>query len=482
MKPGDVVEVLLAEVAVTGEAVALVESGRLLVAGALPGERARVRVLRASEAGLHAEIVERLSASPHRVEPGCRHAAECGGCAWQHVAYPEQLRLKRRILERQLEGSLGRRAPVVSPTVGMPAGPDGRPWRFRQKAAFVFGTDAEGRLAMGHFARGTNRLVPVSECPVHAERGNRVAFALRDALSLAAIPAADAARGGLLRHVLVRTSADEREAVAVLVAVDEHPRLRAPLQRVLASKDRPTGLMLNLHARPGPYMLGSETLRVDGPGHVREEGLGPAFLVSPTGFFQTNVRAAADLLHLVTAALPPRPGLRILDLYSGAGLFALPLAQRGHSVTAVEESRKASRDAARNGKLNHVPEERLHLLCARVEDSLTRLGRERFDVVILDPPRQGCPTQVMRFVAERLRPETLILVSCNPEALARELPLALRAGYRALRVQPVDMFPYTPHIETVAVLSRPAGGRQPRGGAPGARRSASRRPVARRRR
>jgi 23S rRNA (uracil1939-C5)-methyltransferase len=480
VKPGDVVEVLLAEIALTGEAVAPIEGGRLLVPGALPGERARVRVLRESEGDVHAELLELRGVSPQRVAPACRHAAECGGCGWQHVAYPEQLRLKRHILERQLEKSLGRRAPVVSPTVGMPTGPDGRPWGFRQKAAFVFGTDALGGLAMGHFARGTNRLVPVSECPVHAERGNRVAFALRDALTRARIPAADSGRGGLLRHVLVRTSADEREAVAVVVAVDNHPRLRAPLQRVLASPERPTGLMLNLHARPGPYMLGSETLRVDGPGHVREEALGPAFLVSPTGFFQTNVGAAADLLHLVTAALPPRPGLRILDLYSGAGLFALPLAQRGHTVTAVEESRKASRDAARNGKLNHVPQERLNLLCGRVEDSLTRLGRERWDVAILDPPRPGCPPQVMRFVAERLRPETLILVSCNPEALARELPLALRAGYRALRVQPVDMFPHTPHIETVVVLGRPAAGTRHAGGGPVGRRPPARRPANRR--
>lgn len=384
----------------------------------------------------------------------CRHAAECGGCGWQHLAYGEQLARKQRTLEELLRRALGRRAPCVSRPIGMAAAADGMPWAFRQKAAFVFGSDSRGELTMGHFARGTNDVVPVTECPVHAGRANRIAFALRDELRKAGLSAWNG-RKGLLRHLIVRTSSDEREAVAVLVVAKDDPRLRAPLRRLLASPERPTGLMLNVHDRPGPYQVGRESLRIEGHGHVREEGLGPAFLVSPTGFFQTNVAAAAVLLRLVQDALPRRPGLRVLDLYAGSGLFALPLAQRGHRVTAVEESRKATRDAARNAKRNGVPEVLLRLVPARVEQALPRLLHERFDVVILDPPRQGCPPAVLRAVVERVAPERLVLVSCNPEALARELGLACAAGYRVLLVQPVDMFPHTPHIEALAVLERP---------------------------
>jgi 23S rRNA (uracil1939-C5)-methyltransferase len=221
--------------------------------------------------------------------------------------------------------------------------------------------------------------------------------------------------------------------------------------------------MLNLHDRPGPYMLGRETLRVDGPGHVREESLGPSFLVSPTGFFQTNVAAAAELLRLVEAALPKPTGLRVLDLYSGSGLFALPLAKRGHNVTAVEESRKASKDAGLNGRANAIPRDRLRLVCSKVEAALPWLLRERYDVVVLDPPRQGCPPKLLRSVAREMAPARVVLVSCNPEALAREIPILLDAGYRADLVQPVDMFPHTPHIETVAVFSKRApSGERPR--------------------
>lgn len=455
MQPGDVLLVEMTEMAPSGDAVARAGERRLLVAGGLPGERARVRIVAERGETLLAELVELQTRSPHRVEPACRHAGECGGCAWQHVAYPEQLRLKTRIVEKLLQDALGPRAPQVQPMLGVPAGPDGTPRGFRQKAAFVFGVGPQGKgLLMGHFARGTHRVVPVEECPVHSPRANRIAFALRDELARARVPVAFAERGGLLRHVVVRTNVDESEAAAVLVVTNGHRMLRAPLERLLKSPERPTGLMLNLHDRPGPYLVGRETVRIDGQGHVKEDRLGPSFIVSPTGFFQTNVVAAAELLRLVEAGLPERPRLNVLDLYSGSGLFALPLARKGHVVTAVEESRKATRDAALNGRVNQIPRERLRLTCAKVEDAVGRLEDERFDAVILDPPRQGCPPQVVRDVAERLRPERLILVSCNPESLARELSLALRAGYRARLVQPVDMFPHTPHVEAVAVLER----------------------------
>jgi len=377
------------------------------------------------------------------VTPRCRHHAECGGCGWQDVAYPEQLRRKQRLVEELLRSSLGRDAPRVRPTVGMPVGPDGMPWGFRHKAAFVFGPGPGGRgLAMGHFARGGARIVPVEECPVHADGANRVAFALRDALQEVSAE--------LVRHAIVRTSADGSQAVALLVVTRNARALRDPVRRLLASRARPDGVLLNLNDRPGPYMLGRVTLRVAGREHVVESALGPEFLVSPAAFFQTNVTAAGELLRLVREALPPRQRLRVLDLFAGSGLFALPLALAGHSVVAVEENRQAVRDGIENARRNAA---HLRYVCARVEAALPRLSRERFDAVVLDPPRQGCPPRVLEAVC-RLGAERLVLVSCNPEALARELPLALRAGYGAVFVQPVDMFPHTPHVEAVALLRR----------------------------
>jgi 23S rRNA (uracil1939-C5)-methyltransferase len=437
----------------SGAAVAHAGSERLLVHGAIRGEVVRVRRSRAVGHGTLCELVEIVEPSPHRLAARCRHASVCGGCSWQHIAYAEQLRIKAHVLEAALRRALGEGAPSVAPLIGTPVAGEKMPWGFRQKATFVF-ADGPSGLVMGHFARGTHDVVPIEECPVHPERANRIAFALRDELRQAGVTAAGERLEGVARHVLVRTTRDEREAVALLVATRQGPELAAPLAALLGRPERPDGLAVNLHARPGPYLLGRETRRVAGSGRVREDALGPVFLVAATAFFQTNVAAAAILLELVTAALPAASGLRVLDLYSGAGLFALPLALRGHLVTAVEESRKGVADALLNRRENAVPEDRLRLVPSTVERALPRFQPHAFDAVVLDPPREGSPPQVLRDVCGRLRPRRVVLVSCNPDALARELPAALGAGYRLVRVQGVDMFPHTPHVEAVAVLER----------------------------
>jgi 23S rRNA (uracil1939-C5)-methyltransferase len=460
----------------SGAAVALVGDERVLVHGAIPGERVRVRRVRELAPGRTlAELVCVLEPSPFRVAARCRHASLCGGCTWQHVAYEEQLRMKARGLESALRRALGESAPPVRPMIGTPAGEDGMPWGYRQKSSFVLAPGPSGRgLVMGHYARGTHEVVAVDECPAHPARANRVAFALRDALAAERVDgASEDLRRGTARHVVLRTARDESECVAMLVVAREDPAIEGPLRRLLSSPDAPDGLAVNLNDRPGPYLVGRETRRVHGPGHVREASLGPAFLVSPTAFFQTNVAAAAVLVDLVVRACEGKRDVRrrLLDLYSGSGLFSLPLAARGHEVVAVEASRKAARDGELNRRTNGVPEERLTIVAADVERALPRLAEGKpFDALVLDPPREGCPPAVLRGVFRRLRPPRVVIVSCSPEALGRELAAGLAAGYRVLSLQPVDMFPHTPHVEAVAVLAR--GERDPRGPAGGGPREA----------
>lgn len=378
----------------------------------------------------------------------CRHADTCGGCPLQHVAYPEQLQRKRAQVQRLLDQALGPRVPRVRPVLPTPHANGEAPWEFRQKASFTFGAGADGRLTMGHYSRGGDVVVPIEECPVHPARANRIAFAFRDAFARAGLPAFGDDGRGLLRHLIVRTSADQREAVAVLVVARHDRGLRAPLRAVMAGPDAPDGLLLNLHDRPGPYLLGRETLHLGGAEQVTETALGEVFAVAPTSFFQTNVAAAGELLRLVLAATPAEGPL--LDLYSGSGLFALPLARRGSRVTAVEENRDAVRDARANLGESGLPEARLRIRAGRVEDVLPGLARERFAAVVLDPPRQGASARVLSLVFETLRPPRVVFVSCNPEALATELACAARAGYRVGEVQPVDMFPHADHVEAVA--------------------------------
>jgi len=186
---------------------------------------------------------------------------------------------------------------------------------------------------------------------------------------------------------------------------------------------------------------------------VREDGIGSAsYLISPTAFFQTNIGAARELVRLVMDGVSG--ATRVLDLYSGTGLFTVPIALTGAFVTAVEESAEAEQDATLNLRLNRVDARRVRLIRARTEQALERLTRELFDVVVIDPPRQGAEPMVLPAVVHDIQPERLAYVSCNPDVLAADLPMMEAAGYRTSLIQPVDMFPHTEHIETVVLLSR----------------------------
>ena len=411
--------------------------------------------------------------------PLCRHFGPCGGCDWQNLLYAEQLARKRARLHELLKGSVGARAPSVLPAIGMRVDETGWPWRFRHKASFVFGDAPDGRSpTIGHYAARSNDVVSIVECPVHADRSNQLAFALHDHLARARVSAAGPALRGILRHLIVRSTRDGREVGAMLVVTRNDKSLRKPIKAFLNTEAAPDGFYLNIHDRQGPYMMGRETIRLSGRSHVRETVNGFSYLLSPTAFFQTNVEAADVIVRLVIEAIPESEPQRVLDLYSGSGLFTVPLAARGHEVTAVEENRQAIEDADSNLRLNRVRASAVRLHAQRVEDALSRLQRVRFDTVVLDPPRQGCSPEAIVRVFSRIKPKRVVYVSCNPEALAGELPTILDAGYEVDRVQPVDMFPHTTHIETVVTFSRPSAPRK-RASAPARRDSPT--PPARRR-
>ncbi|HYE88906.1 MAG TPA: 23S rRNA (uracil(1939)-C(5))-methyltransferase RlmD [Vicinamibacterales bacterium] len=364
----------------------------------------------------------------------CKHFGVCGGCTLPGVPYAEQLARKQRTLSRLLNIE-------VPPLVPSP-----REAGFRNKVAFVFGSTShrEGATVMGHYALGSQKIVPIDECPVHHERGNRIAFALRDHLRRA--------RPGVLRHVIIRTTDSGREASAMLVVRDNDKSLRAPVRKFLSSPEKPDGFFVNIHDKPGPYMVGDETIKIEGRSQVKEVVGEISYLVSPTAFFQTNVGAATELVRLVLGEIAGAK--RVLDLYCGSGLFSLPMARAGATVLAVEENRQAIADAEANVRINRLQHAGIRFVAARVEESLTRVAKERWDAVVLDPPRQGCPAAVIAMVFEELRPPRAVYVSCNPDALAREMPVILGTGYRVTRVQPLDMFPHTDHIETVVTLDR----------------------------
>jgi 23S rRNA (uracil1939-C5)-methyltransferase len=427
----------------------------------IPGERVRVQPAPRPRADgvVPARLVDILRASPHRVTPGCRHfgpgqphdAEPCGGCSWQHIAYPEQLRLKTALVTQLVRD----RVPNASAALPMLATtPLDVPWGYRHKVHFVFGNEGgrRPRLVMGHYARGSRRVVDVRECPVHAADGNTRAFALRDACLKAGVTAAGSPRSGVLKSVAVRVARHTPERMMTVVVTDDADRaLRVATRRALATAGGSTALHVNVHPRTNAFIFGDVTRRISGPERLRDDVAGASFLISPTAFFQTNVEAGQLLVELVRRALPPE--VPVLDLYAGAGLFALPLAMAGHDVIAVEENRAAVADGEASRALNRIPPERCRWIASSVEAALGRVTAR--DAVVLDPPRDGCSPAVRQLLFAERRPSLAIYVSCNPETLARDLTFAAGQGYGIESLQPVDMFPHTPHVETVAILRKP---------------------------
>jgi 23S rRNA (uracil1939-C5)-methyltransferase len=447
-----------------GAGIARIGSQAVSVPLTIPGERVQIQTRRARDGRVTAALIEVVRPSPHRIAPRCPHFAPrvgpaCGGCSWQHIAYVEQLRLKTELLTRLVRASVPD-APQARPMLS--GTPLDDPWRYRNKVHFVFGAvdDREGKMAMGHYARGSRQVVSVGECPVHDDRGNAIAFALRDAC-------VKTRSGQTLKSVAVRVGCRTPETTATLVVTNANEkRLRAATSAVLAGDAAPTSMHLNIHPKDDAFIFGRETRRLIGPARLREDVAGVSFLISPTSFFQTNVRAAEMLVQLVLAAVPQ--GATVLDLYAGAGLFALPLARRGHAVIAVEENRDAVADGVASRDLNGIPEARCRFIAAPVERVVgapavsSRRRRPAtpparlppVDIVVLDPPRQGCERSVLHAVFGGMTPPHAVYVSCDPESLAVDLRLITQHGYAVRSIQPVDMFPHTPHIEAVVVVER----------------------------
>ncbi len=405
----EVLELDVGAVAAGGSCVAHAPDGRVVfVRHALPGERVRAVVTASTRSFLRADAVEVLTASPERVERPCPYAGpgRCGGCDWQHVALPEQRRLKAALVEEQLRRLAGVDRRVVVEEV--PGAQDGLGWRTRVQLAVAPSGRAGLRKHRSH------ELEPVDACLIASPDVEAVG--------------AEALRWPGATGVEVVAAGDQR-VVSVTTGRRSHVRL----------PDVDAGVVVDGRAVRGPH-------------GVRHDVLGRRFEVAAGGFWQVHPGAATALATAVLGALDPQPGERALDLYAGVGLFAALIGERvgpTGAVTAVEADARACADAARNTA--DLPQVRIRTAPVSTE-VLARAGSA--DLVVLDPPRAGAGLEVTRALAA-LRPRRLVYVACDPASFARDLRVLLDAGWALLDLQGLDLFPMTEHVELVAVLAPP---------------------------
>ncbi len=446
VRMGETLEVDVESLADGPDAMARVGAYVLFIAGALPGERVRVRVTSAGRKHGRADLVTILRRSPHRVGALCEHFGECGGCQFQHLAYDAQLEHKTARLAKQLAFEM--RVPASALPIVPMTGPE-EPWGQRNKIALHV-RGRRGDVVAGLHRMRSREIIPIRDCPVQDEEGTRLAFAAVDAIVDAGIdPWRERDEEGYIRSVVVRTSRATGQSSVTIVS--RRPRVPR-LERVVRDLERAgaTTIALNVNDRPDPALLGRETHVLSGRKRLMEEIEGIRYLSSPAAFFQTSAWGAAELVKKVRRLANPPKGARLIDLYSGGGLLSLALADRVREVIGIEENPSAVEDARASASLNGITNARF--VAARSEHVVRELSADRTPtVVVLDPPREGCDRRVIEALA-RLKPLRVVYVSCEPQTLARDVAELSALGFDLKTVEPLDMFPHAYHVEAVAVL------------------------------
>lgn len=430
-------------------------TGRILVPGAVPGERVRVQVVGERGAARVAEVVRLEAPSARRAAPRCRHFGACGGCLFQHVGYDAQLELKARHLRRLFEeAGLPEEAGLVGPVAASPA-----LYGYRNKMEFAFG-EKHGGLALGLREKATGRrrqtyrrTLPLDECPIFSPVVERVFPVLVDFARAHGLQGFEpATRQGQLRHLVLREGKRTGELMAVLVTAPLPDLDLAPLARRLLEAAPALRSFVHAVSARGADCVEHEAIRLVAGAPFIEEGLaGLTYRIYPQTFFQTNTAAAELLYRAVREAVSPGPDRRVLGLYCGSGAIELSLAAAGGRVTGVDSSPANIATAVENALVNRV--DNVEFVPGTVEDLGDRVLREPADAVVIDPPRVGLTNKALRQTLRAGAP-VVVYVSCNPASLARDLRAFREAGYRAASLQPFDLFPHTPHLETLAVLAR----------------------------
>jgi 23S rRNA (uracil1939-C5)-methyltransferase len=445
---GDSLELTIEDLAFGGEGVGRADGYVVFVRGGLPGDRLRVRLVEARGRFGRATIDEVLTPSPDRVDAPCPYFGRCGGCRLQHLAYPAQLAFKEKQVRDCLERLGGLGTVELRPILPAPA-----PYGYRNKMEF---TVAGPQPNIGlHAAERFDVVLDIERCLLQSDTMNALLDEFRRQVRDRALSVYDPqTERGLLRFVMMREGRRTGEAMVNVVGAAPDVETLTPVAEALRARvPQTSSVVLNVNAKKASVAVGSEEHLLLGRDHIRE-ALGPVtFQVSANSFFQTNTVQAERLFAEVEAACELTGGETLLDLYSGTGAISLLLARRVRWTYGIEVAAAAVADAIRNARANGI--ENCTFLAGEVRHVLPDLTRQGVtaSVVVADPPRAGFHPKALAALAA-MAPARIVYVSCNPATLARDVGDLARHGYRLEWVQPVDMFPQTPHIEAVARLRR----------------------------
>ena len=460
MRKNETAVIEITDIGVGGEGIGKLDGYTLFVKDAVIGDRVEVKVIKAKKNYGYGRLMRVIDPSPHRVEPRCRFARQCGGCQIQEMSYERQLEFKQKKVYDDLvrigdfdPELIGR---VMEPVVGMDD-----PFGYRNKAQFPFGTDREGNPVTGFYAGRTHDIIANTDCALGVPVNRNILEIILAFMKKYQIPSYNEKTGdGLIRHALIRYGFVTKEIMVCLVINGSAIPHADELIRQLQAIPGMTGISVSENTRRDNVIMG-ETYRVLwGKGYITDYIGKIRYQISPLSYYQVNPVQTEKLYSLALEYADLKGGETVWDLYCGIGTISLFLAQKAGKVYGVEIVPQAIEDARRNAELNGI--RNAEFFVGKAEEVLPAFYEQKraegsaethADVIVVDPPRKGCDGKLLDTIV-KMAPEKVVYVSCDPATLARDLKILCANGYELVKVRPVDQFPMSVHVETVCLLSK----------------------------
>ncbi len=384
-----------------------------------------------------------LKIDAKEIKPPCPYFERCGGCQLQQYAYEDTLKYKQQVVDKLL-GSFGK----IKPIIGME-----NPWSYRNKSHHTYKLNKRGHIESGMYEAYSHRLTPIERCLIQDERADAIAMSIQKLLRGFKIrPYDEDDQSGLFRHVLIKIGKQTDEVMVVLiVSRPVFPSKNNFVKELIKLHPEIKTVIMNINAGKTSMILGRQEQVVYGSGYIEDVLMGKRFQISAKSFYQINP-TQTEVLYGAAIEMATLTGReKIMDAYSGIGTIGLIASDLANEVIGVELNKEAVRDAIKNAKLNRIKNARFYEGDAGQFMRTMAKEKEFLDVVFMDPPRSGSDEAFLGAVLE-LKPKQVVYVSCNPVTQARDLKILLRGGYKVKEIQPVDMFPWTGHVECCVLL------------------------------
>ncbi len=433
-----------------GEGIAKIDGFTIFIPNAIKGEKCKILIVKVLSSQAYGKLIQIIEASENRVEVDCSTYQRCGGCDLRHMTYENTLKLKKETVQSLVNKNLKNKITVES-TIGMD-----NPYNYRNKAQYPVGLNKEGMPDIGVFAQRTHTIIPIESCKIQTEVSQRIAKTILNFIREKNISVYNEEKQtGLFRHIVVKVGKYTNQVMCILVVNEKkaNNEIEHDIVKVLCAQyPEIKTIVKNINNENTNVILGKENINLYGDGYI-EDKLGEyIFKISPMSFYQVNPVQAEILYNTAIEAASLSKDDVLFDLYCGIGTIGIFASKYVKQVYGIEIVPQAINDAVENARINNI--KNAEFMIGDVEISFDELINKKNIVptaIIVDPPRKGLDDKTIQNIL-KIKPEKLVYISCNPATMVRDLS-KMEEIYNINRIQPVDMFPFTKHVECVAVLN-----------------------------